>query len=196
MSTEEKTVKRRYPPEVRRRMLLQTAIGLFCEHGVEGTTMQQIADRADVSYGLFYHYFESKDALLEAAVDEMSVLPQIRELLADHQIALRQQMRQLARQYLTLIEERKEIVWLVFTESRKRPQLANAMAELAIQSRAALHEYLDARRHTGEVRADIDLDIATRTIWSYLFMRHLWIEEEPPAEAHLDLIVDGLLTRN
>ncbi|MFT4086430.1 MAG: helix-turn-helix domain-containing protein [Gordonia sp. (in: high G+C Gram-positive bacteria)] len=40
----------------------------FTRHGVESTSMEQIRSEADVSSGLMYRYFPSKDALIHAAI--------------------------------------------------------------------------------------------------------------------------------
>jgi len=57
-----------------------------------------------------------------------------------------------------------------------------------------LADYLSARSVHGEVREGVDLDAATRLVWSYLFMRFLWIENEPNVELHMSIILDGLCT--
>jgi AcrR family transcriptional regulator len=193
MGDETKRRAARMEPEQRRQQFLDVAIRLFCEHGVDSTTMQQIAQGSGVSYGLFYHYFRSRDELLEAAIGRMSVLPQVQEYLGELDRPAREHLRGLPGFYLGLLEERRDIVWLVFSESRKRPWLAEKFGALAVLFRKALYDYLAARQACGEIRVGTDLDVATRVIWSYLFMRHLWIEEEPPAEEHLDVILSGLL---
>jgi AcrR family transcriptional regulator len=46
--------------------ILDAAESVFVEHGVEGATMQMIADRAGASVGSLYHFFPNKDAIVEA----------------------------------------------------------------------------------------------------------------------------------
>ena len=46
--------------------ILQSAEELFAAQGYHGVSMNQIARHAQVSKGLLYHYFESKEALLKA----------------------------------------------------------------------------------------------------------------------------------
>jgi betaine-aldehyde dehydrogenase len=57
------------PPieETRRRQLVEVTIDSLAELGYVGTTLAQIAIRADVSPGLVAHYFGDKDGLLDAA---------------------------------------------------------------------------------------------------------------------------------
>jgi betaine-aldehyde dehydrogenase len=53
--------------EMRRRQMVEVTIDSLAEVGFVGTTLAQIAARADVSPGLVAHYFDDKDGLLEAA---------------------------------------------------------------------------------------------------------------------------------
>ena len=184
--------RKRLPPEERKQQLLESALELFCEKGVDGTTMHQLADHAGVSYGLFYHYFTSKDEVLNTAVRQTTVFPLIEEFLSAHDEPARSLLMKLPSFYLETMETRREIVWLLFTESRKRPGLATKLSELAVDFRKTLSDYLKARATHGEVREGVDLDVATRLIWSYLFMRFLWIENEPDADLHMSIILDGL----
>ena len=51
-----------------RQRILDSALALFSEHGYDGTTLQQIADRLGVTKAALYYYFRSKDDLLAALV--------------------------------------------------------------------------------------------------------------------------------
>lgn len=58
------------PPEERRKEILDTAMKLFTEKGLEATSMRDIAKEMNVVPGLCYRYFESKQELFEEAMDE------------------------------------------------------------------------------------------------------------------------------
>ncbi|MCW2778399.1 MAG: hypothetical protein JWN17_2124 [Frankiales bacterium] len=49
--------------------VLDVALALFTEHGFDGTSLQQIADRLGVTKAAVYYHFRSKDDLLAALVD-------------------------------------------------------------------------------------------------------------------------------
>lgn len=53
------------PVEDKRRAILDTTLRLISERGFHGTAMSQIAKEAGVSTGIIYHYFESKDDLMD-----------------------------------------------------------------------------------------------------------------------------------
>ncbi len=52
--------------ELRRDTILNTAEQLFFKKGFDETSIQDILDALEISKGGFYHYFDSKNALLEA----------------------------------------------------------------------------------------------------------------------------------
>src|SRR5262249_20642288 len=59
-------------PEQRRGELLDCAQELFLARGYDNTTVNDVIDRAGVSKGAFYHYFISKESLLEALAERFA----------------------------------------------------------------------------------------------------------------------------
>lgn len=55
----------------KRNRLMKAAFGLMSARGKEDVTILQITEAADVGFGTFYNYFESKDAIYEALVEEV-----------------------------------------------------------------------------------------------------------------------------
>lgn len=58
--------------EMRKESIMQTAQKLFFEKGYADTSIQDILDELSISKGGFYHYFDSKNALLEEICRERS----------------------------------------------------------------------------------------------------------------------------
>jgi len=52
--------------EQTRTLILNAALDLLADRGYEKTTMRAIAEKADVSLGNAYHYFKSKEHLIQA----------------------------------------------------------------------------------------------------------------------------------
>lgn len=72
------------PEAERRKQILKAAIEVFAERGFHRTRVSDIAQRAGVAYGLIYHYFDSKDAVLSSVFDEnwavfLKVLGEVRD---------------------------------------------------------------------------------------------------------------------
>jgi len=55
-----------------RTRIYETARQLFLEHGLEATTVAQIAEAADVAQGTFFNHFPSKQAVLAELTNEVS----------------------------------------------------------------------------------------------------------------------------
>jgi TetR/AcrR family fatty acid metabolism transcriptional regulator len=49
----------------KRRLILDAAVRVFARQGFNGCRVSDIADEAGVAYGLVYHYFRSKDEILD-----------------------------------------------------------------------------------------------------------------------------------
>jgi AcrR family transcriptional regulator len=64
----------------KRERLVEAARGLFHHHGVERTSLADIAAAADVPLGNVYYYFKAKDDLVRAVIDTHA--NQMREALA------------------------------------------------------------------------------------------------------------------
>jgi len=62
--------RRREEPGVRRAQILAAAKRSFMAHGLQATTVDQIALEAKVSVGLLYRFFKSKAAIVEAIIIE------------------------------------------------------------------------------------------------------------------------------
>lgn len=70
-------------PIDRRKEILAAATEVFAERGFHRTRVSDIAKKAGVAYGLIYHYFESKDDVLESIFQQnwgvfLKVLAQLR----------------------------------------------------------------------------------------------------------------------
>jgi TetR/AcrR family fatty acid metabolism transcriptional regulator len=65
------------PPEnepEKRRAILHAAVRVFAETGYQGCRIADVARQAGVAYGLVYHYFNSKEELLESVFAEQWTL--------------------------------------------------------------------------------------------------------------------------
>jgi AcrR family transcriptional regulator len=69
MSISEK--KKRELEQQRRHQILSVALGLFYKNGYKNTSMADIAEAANISKGLIYHYFKNKAELLFSYQDKL-----------------------------------------------------------------------------------------------------------------------------
>lgn len=84
-------------PDERRSELIATAQQLFYTNGYERTAVNDIVKAVGVAKGTFYYYFDSKQAILEAIVDELigQSLALVQAIVVDERLPVLQKWRQL-----------------------------------------------------------------------------------------------------
>jgi len=72
------STRRRLSPEQRRKQLLEIGARLFAERPYDQVWIEEVAERAEISRGLLYHYFPTKRDFFAAVIRaESSRLPQL-----------------------------------------------------------------------------------------------------------------------
>ena len=81
-------------PEERRRELLACAMRLFAEKGYDNVSVRAVAREAGVASGLAYHYFDSKQALFDAAIEEYArqCAERFCSIFSDRSLSLNEQL--------------------------------------------------------------------------------------------------------
>jgi AcrR family transcriptional regulator len=82
-------------PEERRQEILDTAQLLIADKGYEHTSVQVIVDTIGIAKGTFYHYFDSKDDLLIALIENLvdEVVASMEMLVQDQELTAPQKLR-------------------------------------------------------------------------------------------------------
>jgi AcrR family transcriptional regulator len=62
-----------------RRAIVETAIRLFGDHGIDGVTVEQIAAAADIGKGTIYNYFPTKEDIVVAFMVDLESQLQVKE---------------------------------------------------------------------------------------------------------------------
>lgn len=75
----------RQQSQINREKIIEAASQLFIENGYHGTSMRQIADRADAALGSIYHHFANKEELWVEVFIQRHPLQQILPLLQNVQ---------------------------------------------------------------------------------------------------------------
>jgi AcrR family transcriptional regulator len=54
----------------KRKLIMESALEVFAQKTYQGASISMIAEKANISKGLLYNYFESKESLLKAIINE------------------------------------------------------------------------------------------------------------------------------
>jgi len=119
--------------------ILDEAMRLFGEHGYRGTTITKIEAAAGLTPGAggIYHHFKSKDAILAAGIerhlDRLSALRDIRRILTPLG-DLHAELTLTARYILAELDHEAELIKILASEARNRPQLLAQAVEQLVDS--------------------------------------------------------------
>ncbi|GAA3917201.1 TetR/AcrR family transcriptional regulator [Actinoplanes auranticolor] len=146
-----------------RERILEAATELIAQHGVAGTSTEDVRKAAGISGSQLYHYFASKQALIRAVITRqaeaplipgrpvMGALDSFDALRAWADAAIEHQEHNSGRGECTLTSLAGE---LSPSDEQTREDLCNAFQRW----QSLLHDGLRAMRERGELRPEADLD--------------------------------------
>jgi len=159
----------------RRAELLEAAVRVFAAKGFHASRVGDIANEAGVAHGLLYHYFRSKEEVLETIFRET-------ERIEVSGVPFREQLRRFARIYLGSWLVTPELVRVLVREVARSPEVGNRVDEIRGLFKA-LRRIVEAARDRGEVRDDVDPAIASTAFYGALEeILTGWVLGQLPAE--------------
>jgi TetR/AcrR family fatty acid metabolism transcriptional regulator len=167
----------------RRGELLEAAVRVFAAKGFHASRVGDIANEAGVAHGLLYHYFRSKEEVLETIFRETwSGLVRETERIEASGVAFREQLRRFARIYLGSWLVTPELVRVLVREVGRSPDVGERVDEIRGLF-LALRRIIEAARERGEVRADVDVGFAATAFYGALEeILTGWVLGQLPAE--------------
>ena len=146
--------------EEKRRQILDAAVRTFAEKGYHSTRVGDIAEEAGVAYGLVYHYFASKEDVLETIFRDTwtELLAAIRDVEESEQPAA-EQLRQVSAILLRSWRRQPDLVRVLVREVARSPGVQQRVDEIG-EVFAALERIVARGQRDGEFRADLDPQLA------------------------------------
>ena len=192
--------------EAKRRQIMEAAVRAFARKGYHSCRVGEIAEEAGVAYGLVYHYFGSKEEVLEEIFRDTwtQMLARIREVAASGEPAV-EQVRKVTALLLRTWRRDPDLVRVLVREVTRSPeQLKRQIAEIG-HAYEALGEIVVNGQRSGEFRDDLDPKVAAIVFYGALeevltgwVMGQIPDGDEDIARAEHDVtsvICDGLLKR-
>ena len=158
-------VERTQAVEDKRRQLLDAAVRVFARKGFHASRVGDIAEEAGVAHGLLYHYFKSKDQVLEAVFHEnWSVLLARIASVEETDEPAPDQLRHIATIVLRTWLHVPDVVRVVIREFGRSPELAERIGDLA-QPIDAIQRVIERGIGRGEFRKDVDPVFAAAVVY-------------------------------
>jgi TetR/AcrR family fatty acid metabolism transcriptional regulator len=146
--------------EEKRRQILDAAVRVFARKGFHTSRVGDIAEEAGVAHGLLYHYFSSKDEVLETVFrDNWGVLLERIHAVEEGDEPASEQLRHVAVILLRTWLHTPDVVRVLVREIARSPEVQDRIGEL-VKPVETIRRIIERGQESGEFRADLDPGLA------------------------------------
>jgi len=204
------TETRRRRKAERPQEILEAAFAEFSRNGYATTTLDQIAERAGVTKGTIYVYFDNKEHLFISMVRELMkvTLDTVQDMFKRHEGSTADLLRaQFSFIYHNIVEDRRrrEVVRMLIAEAPRFPELADRYHdEIHSPCVDLLKQAIERGMDRGEIRRSAVTEcplvliapIALVDVWMMMFDDRHPLDLRAYFDAHLELVLNGLLAKS
>jgi TetR/AcrR family fatty acid metabolism transcriptional regulator len=156
------------PKQDKGRRLLDAAVRVFAQKGYHECRVGDIAEEAGVAHGLLYHYFSSKEELLETIFrDTWTLMLETIQDVQEPGEPARESLRKVAAIVLRTWGNDPDLVRVLVREVTRSPHLQHEIQEID-QAFATLRQIIERGQAGGEFRSDLDAEFAATVFYGAL----------------------------
>src|SRR5829696_3290437 len=152
----------------RRRQILAAAVKVFADRGFHEARVGDIAEEAGIAYGLVYHYFDSKEELLETIFRTTwsEMLARVEEVEAAS-VPAPEAVRQVTALLLRTWRRDPDLVRVLVREVTRNQHVQQELEEIT-SAMQALERIVRRGQESGEFRVDLDPRLAAVVFYGAL----------------------------
>jgi TetR/AcrR family fatty acid metabolism transcriptional regulator len=152
----------------KRRLILAAAVRVFARRGYHGSRVGDIATEAGVAHGLLYHYFSSKDEVLETVFRENfgELLERFHAVEGSDEPAP-EKLEGIAKILLRTWRNDPDLVTVMVREVARSPQLQSQVDEVR-EAFLILQRVIEQGQKDGTFRSDVDARLASWVVYGGL----------------------------
>jgi TetR/AcrR family transcriptional regulator, fatty acid metabolism regulator protein len=152
----------------KRERILAAAVRVFARQGFESTRMSDVAREAGVAYGLPYHYFGSKNAVLQAVFREAwGRLLSAVALAEESGETAPEQLELVVRIVLRVWRDEPDLVRLLVREVTRSPHISEELDEIG-RAFASLERIVRRGQAERSFRPEVDARLAAWMLYGAL----------------------------
>lgn len=182
--------------QLTRSHLLSTALGIFREHGLEATTMRELAAAAGTSLGAAYYYFPGKEAIIQAYYDDVQAEHARRAVaaLSDSRLTLKDRLRAAFHSKLDILQGDRRLLSALFryTGEPRHPlsALGDGTRRNREQSISVFATAIGDERLPDDIRA-----VLPTALWAlHMGILLYFIYDDSLEQQRTRRLIDGVLT--
>ena len=151
----------------RRRQILDAAVRVFARQGFHTCRVSDIADEAGVAYGLVYHYFSSKEAVLDTLfLERWNVLLEAIADVDNRRGAARDKLTAVAGFIIDSYRHDPELMKVIIVEvTRAANSFGARHIDKIREAFESIAEIVRDAQRVGAFRDDVDADFAAMTFY-------------------------------
>jgi len=181
--------------------VLSVAVQLFNEQGYDATSVSDLATRLGLSKSALYHHFDSREQLLEVALDSaLSALEAVLDEPDAHSGSASNRLRHVIRGAVgVLVDHLPSVTLLLRVRGNSTVEIAALTRRRVFDHRVT--ELVEAAQKDGGVRQDIDARVVTRLIFGMINSIVEWyrpgrgVDRDELAHDVLAVAIDGIESR-
>jgi TetR/AcrR family transcriptional regulator, fatty acid metabolism regulator protein len=150
-------------PAEKRRLILDAAMRVFARRGFHHCRVSDVADEAGVAYGLVYHYFESKEEILNTLFTErwQIMLDAIAEIYSRTELSAREKLEQVASFIIDSYRHEPELMKVIIVEvTRSAHSFGRQHLDTIREAYDGIGRIVEGARMEGTFKADIPSQFA------------------------------------
>lgn len=160
----------------RRDQIIDAAMQIFVNKGFSGANVSEIASLAGIAKGTIYLYFDSKEQIFSAILNERTFIPRLADLLIEDQ-PVEITLRNIAEAFLSFLDDYLPFIKMVMADGIRFPLCAEQVyRESILKSNMILAEYLDKQSQSGRIRP-LDNPFLTAKVFIGMMMYHVMTQE-------------------
>jgi AcrR family transcriptional regulator len=151
----------------KRRLILDAAVRVFARQGFHACRVSDIADEAGVAYGLVYHYFGSKDEVLDTLfLERWNVMLELIRKVDGEQMPVREKLEAIASFIVDSYQHDPELMKVIIVEVTRA---ANSFGNTHIATIREAYELIGGMiaeaQKDGLFKAEIDARFAAMAFY-------------------------------
>jgi AcrR family transcriptional regulator len=192
------------PTVDKRRIILDAAVRVFARQGFHTCRVSDIADEAGVAYGLVYHYFSSKDEILDTLfLERWNVLLAVIAQAEARDVPVREKLHEVAAFIVDSYVHDPDVMKVIIVEVTRA---ANSFGRTHLgkirEAYELIGEIVAKAQANGELRTDVTAEFAALafygaieqvlTGWIFQLIPQSPADTEAAKSQIVDTICDGL----
>jgi AcrR family transcriptional regulator len=152
----------------KRRLILDAAIRVFAQRGFHHCRVSDVADEAGVAYGLVYHYFDSKEEILNTLFLErwQVMLDAIAEIDAREGVVVRDKLYAVAGFIIDSYRHEPDLMKVIIVEvTRAANSFGRLHLEKIREAYAGIAAIVESGRGDGSFKSDIPSEFAAMVFY-------------------------------